>query len=64
MIVEMLVQFGLHKKHNKVEEPDDERVLAEAIVDMAIKPSYILKISEIRLVESEINISKNASYRT
>jgi len=45
VIVEMLVQFGLHKKHNKVEEPDDERVLAEAIVDMAIKPSYILKIS-------------------
>lgn len=37
-----------------LEEPDGGRVLAEAVVNMVIKPSYILNISEIQIVKSEI----------
>ena len=37
-----------------LEEPDDGRVLTEALVNMVIKPSYILNISEIQLVKAGI----------
>ena len=34
-----------------LEEPDGGRVLAEAIVDFVIRPSYVLNISEIEQVD-------------
>ena len=33
-----------------LENPDGGRVLAEAVVDMAIRPSYILRVDEIKVV--------------
>ena len=34
-----------------LEEPDGGRVLVEAIVDMEIRPTYILNVSDLKLVE-------------
>lgn len=36
-----------------LEDPDSGRVLAEAVVDMAIRPSYILRVDEIKVVSSK-----------
>lgn len=33
-----------------LEEPDGGRVLAEALVNMEIRPTYILMLTDIRLV--------------
>lgn len=38
-----------------LENPDGGRVLGEAMVDMAIKPFYILEVSEIKLISSLIS---------
>lgn len=36
-----------------LEDPDGDRVLAEAVVDMEIRPTYILKLIDIRLILCE-----------
>jgi hypothetical protein len=40
-------------KYLLLEDPDGGRVLAEAIVEMVIRPTQILKLSEIRSVTEE-----------
>jgi len=37
-----------------IEDPDGDRVLAEAMVDLIIRPSYVVEISELRLVLQDI----------
>lgn len=42
-------EIGLRFK--LIEDPDGDRVLGEAIVPMRIKPTYILKLNEIKPVK-------------
>lgn len=39
-----------------LEEPDGGRVLAEALVDMVIRPSYVLGIDDIRIISKNDSI--------
>lgn len=41
-----------------LEEPDKDRVLAEAMVDMVIRPSYVLRIDDIKLISTSNPIEK------
>lgn len=41
-----------------LENPDNDRVLAEAVVDMIIRPSYVLRIDDIKLISTSYSIEK------
>lgn len=38
-----------------LEDPDGERVLAEAVVDLVIRPSYILQVSDIKMSDQNLD---------